>query len=141
MTRIVEKMKKIPGLTHIRGCSEKQIVEAQKVLDIIFPDEYIEYVKTFGCIDFDATEWTGLNIEGRLNTVVATNKEKQFNKDFPKGFFVLENLEIDGKIVIVNQEGKVYLLQFGQIILLCNSMSDYLDLCTKKNPSLFPPSH
>lgn len=133
MTGIIKKIKEIPGLSAIKGCSEEQIKKAQEDLDIIFPDEYIDYVKEFGCIDFGATEWTGLNIKGRLNTVDATKQEMSVNKDFPKGFFVLENLGIDAKKVIVNQKGEVFVLQYDKIIHLCNNITEYLELCIQKN--------
>lgn len=94
------------GCSAIEGCTKEQIQEAQDALDILFPDEYIDYVKKFGCIDFGSTEWTGLNIKGRLNTVTATKQEMDVNAFFPKGCFVLENLGIDAKRVIVNEKGR-----------------------------------
>ena len=129
MSNIVNKMQNIPNLSAIKGCSEEQLKDAQNELDIIFPEEYVEYVKAFGCIDFGATEWTGLNITGRLNTVYATNKEKGVNKAFPKKYFVLEDLAIDAKKIIVNEAGQVYLLQYDKMTYLCDSISSYLDMC------------
>lgn len=133
MTNIIDKMKAIPGLSAIKGCTPEQIKEAQDELNVIFPDEYVDYVKEFGCIDFGATEWTGLNIKGRLNTVDATKQEMNVNPDFPKGFFVLENLGIDAKRIIVNEKGEVCILQYETITHLCDSISDYLDMCIEKN--------
>lgn len=133
MSKIVEKMKSIKGLNAIKGCSAEQVIEAQNALDIMFPNEYVDYVKAFGCIDFGATEWTGLNIKGRLNTVDATKKEMSVNPDFPKGFFVLENLGIDAKVIIVDQMGKVFLLQHNKKTHYCDSISEYLDKCIERN--------
>lgn len=133
MSKIVEKMKQIKGLNAIKGCSTEQVNEAQKALGIMFPNEYVDYVKAFGCIDFGATEWTGLNIKGRLNTVEATKKEMSVNPDFPKGCFVLENLGIDAKLIIVDQMGKVYLLQYDKKTYYCESISAYLDKCIERN--------
>lgn len=133
MTGIVEKIKNIPGVCTIKGCTDDQIKSAQDKLGIVFPDEYVTYVKEYGCIDFGATEWTGLNIRGRLNTVDATEQEKSVNVDFPKRFFVLEDLGIDAKKVIVNEKGEVYILQYDKKILLCKSISEYLDMCIEKN--------
>ncbi|MCA9765245.1 MAG: SMI1/KNR4 family protein [Carnobacterium sp.] len=133
MSNIVEKIKNISDMTAMEGCSLKNIREAENALDLTFPKEYIDYVKAFGCIDFGSTEWTGLNVKGRLNTVTATKKEKEINKDFPMGYFVLENLGIDGQIIIVNEEGQVFLLQYDKKTLLNQSISDYLDLCIENN--------
>ena len=88
---IVEKIKNIPKLYHLKGCTDSQIEEAQKELNLKFPAEYVEYVKAYGAISFYGTEWTGLNVEGYLNVVETTKEEKDINKDFPNDCFVLEN--------------------------------------------------
>ena len=132
MSNIVEKIKKIPDVFAIKGCTQEQVYEAQEELGIIFPQEYVDYVRQFGCIDFGATEWTGLNIEGRLNTVYATRQEMNVNPDFPEGFFVLENLGIDAKKIVVDRNGKVYILQYRKLELICDSISEYLDKCIAK---------
>lgn len=133
MVNIIERMKCISDLSSIEGCTSEQLKEAQEALDIIFPNEYVDYVREFGCIDFGATEWTGLNIKGRLNTVDATKQEMSVNKDFPKGFFVLENLGIDAKRVIVNEKGEVCIIQYEKVTHLCDSISEYLDMCIEMN--------
>ena len=129
MSDIVNKLKKIPDLTALEGCSIQQVNEAQSELGLIFPDDYVKYVREFGCVDFGVNEWTGLNVKGRLNTVEATKKEMSVNANFPKGYFVLENLGIDAKHIIVNEKGEVYLLQYEKKMYLCGSISEYLDIC------------
>ncbi len=131
--KIVDKIKKIKDLNFIDGCSDEQIKEAEKLLKLKFPKEYIEYVKEFGCIDFGATEWTGLNIEGELNTVEATLAEKKYNDSFPDNFFVLDDYHIDAKKIIVNESGEVFLLQYDNLTKVCNTISDYLDVCIANN--------
>lgn len=133
MKSIIDKMREIQNLSSIEGCTIKQVRDAQKELGIVFPEEYVDYVRAFGCIDFGSTEWTGLNIKGRLNTVDATKKEQSVNSSFPQGFFVLEDLGIDARKIIVNEEGKVYLLQYEKMKYICDSISEYLDICLKKN--------
>ena len=129
---IVEEIKKIPEVTVMNGCSDEQIAVAQNELGVTFPQEFIDYVKAFGCIDFYSTEWTGLNIEGRLNVVDATKKEMSVNPDFPKGFFVLENMGIDSKVIVVDSEGSVYLLQNANLEKISNSISEYLQKCIER---------
>lgn len=133
MSDIINKIKGISGLGRARGCSEEQVMEAQNALDLVFPEEFLEYVREYGCIDFGATEWTGLNIKGYLNTVTATEKEKSVNKGFPSGCFVLEDMNIDARKIIVNEEGKVFVLQYDKVTPLCNTISEYLDMCIEKN--------
>jgi len=116
-------------LYHLKGCSDEQLSEAQKALGIIFPDEFADCVKEFGVISFYGTEWTGLNICGQLNVVEATQAERARNKSFPKDCFVLENQAIDCILTIADESGKVYLQQFERKEFLCDSLSDYLDIC------------
>lgn len=126
---IVEKINSIPKLFHATGCSEHQIIEAQNALDLVFPNEFVEYVKTFGVISFFRTEWTGLNVDGHLNVLTVTKQERSLNLSFPKGYFVLENHAIEGIFTVVNESGHVYLLQQDRIEFLCCSLADYLDIC------------
>lgn len=133
MANIVNMMKGIPNLFGMKGCSDEQITEAEKKLDMKLPQEYVEYVREYGCIDFGSTEWTGLNIDGRLNTVTATMQEKSVNSAFPKGYFVLEDVGIDAQKIIVNEEGKVFILQYEKITALFDSIAEYLDSCMKKS--------
>ena len=132
MTLIIEKINKIEKLYHTEGCSFKQIKEAQLELGITFPDEYIDIIKKYGAISFYGTEWTGLNVGGYLNVVSATKQEREMNSAFPLDCFVLENQGIDGLIVICNEKGEVFSIQYSKIEKIYSSISDYLDECVKR---------
>ena len=105
---IVDRIRTIEDLGYIDGCSDIQIKEAEELLDLKFPEEYIAYVREFGCIDFGATEWTGLNIDGELNTVEATLAEKSYNANFPEKHFVLDDYHIDAKKIIKKKRKKCF---------------------------------
>ena len=130
---IIDKIKTIEGLGHIQGCTDEQIKDAESKLELTFPQEYKDYVKTYGCIDFGSTELTGLNIDGYLNTVEATLVEKEYNEAFPEKHFILDDYHIDAKKVIVNEQGEVFLLQYDSIKKICNNISKYLDICIENN--------
>ncbi len=128
---ICDKIQAIPGLYHLSGCKTTQISEAQKALDLEFPQEFIDYVRQFGAISFGGTEWTGLNVDGYLNVVEATMQERELNDGFPEDCFVLENLAIEGLLTLVNTKGVVYSYQSGKPpVMICQSISEYLDICT-----------
>lgn len=129
MSNIVDLIRTIPNLRHSNACTQEQIQVAQKELGLTFPKEYVEYVTEFGDIRFYGTEWTGLNVPGYLNTVMSTQDEREVNGNFPDGFFVIENLGIDGKLAVVNQAGEVFLLQYEKLTPICSSLSEYLRLC------------
>lgn len=132
---IVEKIKKIKNLDKNLngGASEEQIERAEKRLSLKFSKEYKEYIKEFGMISFFATEWSGLNVDGYFNVVNMTEDEKALNETFPEKYFAVENLAVDGIIIISNEEGKIYSLQYNKKELICNSLSEYLDICLKRN--------
>ena len=104
---IVERIKKIEELdTNLKGgASEEQIIRAEKRLELKFPEEYKDYVKEFGAISFLGNEWTGLNVDGYLNVVNMTEEERALNEFF----------------------------QYDKKELICNSLSEYLDICLEEN--------
>lgn len=129
MKGIVEKIKKIDKLYHAKGCTTSQLKEAQNELELEFPEEFIDYVKEYGAISFYGTEWTGLNVDGYLNVVEVTKQERELNSAFPTDCFVLENQAIDGLITVVNEKGNVFTVQYEKKTPLCDSISEYLDIC------------
>ena len=129
---IVDEIKKVPKLYHTKGCKTSQIKDAQKMLGITFPEEYVDYVKEYGAISFYGTEWMGLNVDGYLNVVEATMQERKINNYFPTDCFVIENLGIDGIITIADEKGVVYSLQYSKKEKICNSITEYLKLCLNR---------
>ena len=115
------------------GASEEQILRAEKRLELKFPEEYKNYVKEFGAISFLGNEWTGLNIDGYLNVVNMTEEERALNEFFPKKYFVIENIGVDRMLIISNEKGEIYTIQYNKIKFLCNSLSEYLDICLEEN--------
>lgn len=136
MSKIVDLIGTIPNLRYSKPCTTSQVMKAQEALNLVFPDEYVEYVKRYGDIRFYGTEWTGLNVPGYLNTVEATLQEMRVNPSFPKGFFIIEDLGIDAKLAVVNREGQVFLLQHDRLSPICSSLSDYLSICIGRNQSI-----
>ena len=132
---IVEKIKKMKDLdiNPKGGASKEQIERAEKRLNLKFSEEYKEYLKEFGAISFFGNEWSGLNIDGYFNVVNMTEDEKALNESFPKKHFVIENIGVDSIFIISNEDGKIYSIQYDKIEFLCNTLSEYLDICLKRN--------
>lgn len=126
---IIQRIENIDGLRFVGGCSEEQLADAEKTLGLKFPTEYALYVREYGCIGFGQAEWTGLNVKGRLNVVDATKREKELNKAFPEKCFLLDNWCIDGKMAIMHEDGRIYLLQNKSVTPLCNTLGEYLEMC------------
>ena len=132
MKTIIEKINTIENLYHAKGCTYKQINDAQEELGITFPDDYIDILREYGAISFYGTEWTGLNVDDYLNVVSVTEKEREMNNSFPSDCFVLENQGIDGLIVICNEVGEVFNLQYTKIEKIHDSIAGYLDECMQR---------
>ena len=132
MGQMLDKIRTIPKLYHVEGCSVEQVAEAEKELGLHFPKDYVEYVREYGAISFYRTEWTGLNVDGYLNVVEVTKQEQSMNPDFPKDCFVIENQGIDGLLTVINERGQVFAIQYDKKELLCNSLIEYLDICISR---------
>ena len=132
MSAIIEKIGKIEKLYHAKGCTFKQIKDAQTELGITFPEEYMDIVKEYGAISFYGTEWTGLNVDDYLNVVTVTKQERDLNSSFPSDCFVLENQGIDGLIVIANEAGQVFSLRYSKVEKIHDTIAGYLDECTSR---------
>lgn len=129
---IVETIRRLPDLYTTGGCTAEEVQQAQEHLDLIFPRSFVDYVRTFGTISFYGTEWCGLHVSGYLNVVSATLDAKAIYPHFPSGFFVLENLRMDGKQIIVNGLGKVYALDPHSATYLFENMELYLEHCIRR---------
>lgn len=135
MTKLISKIEeiiKMPKVYHGKKSSGKEIQKAMEKLNIVFPEDYFEYLKNYGVISFYATEWTGLGIKGRLNVVEATLEERKLNPEFPKNLFVVENLAIEGIVIAADEQGQVYEIQGDKQNKICDSLVEYLDECIKR---------
>ncbi|MBR1529767.1 MAG: SMI1/KNR4 family protein [Oscillospiraceae bacterium] len=125
MSEIVEFIRRTESVDTFSGCTDEQVTEAQKALNMTFPEEFVSYVKAFGAIAFFDAEWTGLNTESYQNVVEVTLSKREL-AGLPEGYFVLENLGIDGILIIVDQNGTVFEFQHGTIQKINNSILEYL---------------
>lgn len=108
MKKIVDVISMNDSLEYIGGCSELDIENAEKLLNVKFPDTYKEILRKFGVITFGSHEWFGLNISGYLNVIESTLAERKINDLFPSDCFVLENLGIDGLMILIDSYEIVY---------------------------------
>lgn len=129
MNDILQIISNINGVKSIGSCCEEQINEAEEKLKLKFPEEYRKYLLNYGTICFNGVEICGLNVEGYLNVVEATEQEKSVNKSFPQGMFVVEDLGVDAKLIVSDEKGMIYLLQRDKKKVICKSFSEYIKKC------------
>ena len=94
MNLLIDKIRNIPNLYIGIPVSEEAITSAEHDLGLRFSEDYSDYLKTFGAIDFYATEWTGLNADDFRDVVKTTLEARETYSDFPKDKFILEDLQL-----------------------------------------------
>lgn len=126
---LVNKIKKLDGVFHLKGVSEKIIAEAEEELALKFSPEYREYVKEFGCISFGNHEFTGLGTSDRLSVVAITLLERRRSGKVTIGhMYVIETLN-DGEVIILqNSEGQIFEMQaYNNIMKKFDTLTDYIE--------------
>lgn len=126
MSNVFDEINKKHKMFKTQSVNDDVIKEAENKLGRAFSDEYKKYLLQFGAISFSSTELTGLNIEKYANVVDVTLKEIELNEDFPKDCVVLENVGIEGVLILINSKGHVFEWQNNSAIKIYDSMAEYL---------------
>lgn len=127
MLKTIKKISDTQKLYKTIGASNELILEAERQLNLNFSKEYKEYLSTYGAISFGSTEFTGLNIESYANVVSVTLKEKQRYDNFPEGCIVLENVGIDGILMLHHENGKVFAWTSKDVGDSYKSLAEYIN--------------
>lgn len=126
MSNVFDEINKKQKMFKTKPTNEDAIKEAETKLGRAFSDEYKKYLLQFGAISFSSTELTGLNIEKYANVVDVTLKEIELNEEFPKDCIVLENIGIEGILILLNSKGHVFEWKNNYALKIHDSMADYL---------------
>ena len=131
MSEIIEKIETIKNLFHLKKCTQHDIDIAELKLQLSLSNDYKSYISTYGAISFNDSEWTGLgaSIPQYLNVIYTTLIARESHHNFRPDFFVIEEMQIDDVIIVSNAVGKIYIVNNSKEKLLCNSLSEYIDLC------------
>ncbi|MBP9583283.1 MAG: SMI1/KNR4 family protein [Ignavibacterium sp.] len=126
MSNIFEEINKKQKMFKTKPVNEDAIKEAEIKLGRAFSDEYKNYLLQFGAISFSSTELTGLNIEKYANVVDVTLKEIEINEEFPKDCIVLENIGVEGILILINSKDQVFEWKNNSAIKIHENMAEYL---------------
>lgn len=126
MANVYDEINKKFKIFKTKPVNEDIIKEAEVKLGRVFPDEYKNYLMQFGAISFSNTELTGLNIEKYANVVDVTLKEMELNENFPKDCIVLENVGVEGILILINSKGQVFEWKNNSAVKIHDSMAEYL---------------
>lgn len=105
---IIDTLNKLQNIATGIRATDDQIKHAEKELGLKFSPEYIGYIKRFGVFSASNIELTGITDIDRLNVVSATKRERILNPKIPNDMYVIENLAIDGFVVLQDASGVIY---------------------------------
>ena len=108
MCSIEKIIKNLRGLHSLPPSSEQVINNAEKKLGLHFADDYRIYTKIFGAISANGIELTGVVDTPRLNVINATTSEKSLNNNIPNDMYVIENIGIEGIVMLQNEKGEIF---------------------------------
>lgn len=123
---IIDVISSLKAYDYALGATFKEIEEAQKVLGLVFADEYIRYLSEFGAITYYGHELTGITPINRLSVVSVTTDLKQFHK-VPNSFYVIEELNIDGIVIWQDYTSSIFQSTPDTVpIKISDSLADYI---------------
>lgn len=127
MTNIIDVIKSMPDYMGTNGRSEKEIIDAEKVLGVSFAKDYRKYLAEIGLACFDGRELTGLTQTPRLNVVTVTKEQREWFGDSVKSWYVIEEMNIDGIVIWQSPDGSVYqVAPHSKVQKIANSLAEYI---------------
>lgn len=108
------------------GASADEVKAAEDQLGVAFPEEYVQYLRECGILSFGAHELFGLGVSGYLNVADVTETERKIGRGIPDGCFVIENLGIDGVLIVMDAAGNVYSIHGDSKRQIASSFVSYL---------------
>lgn len=127
MEKIISTIEKLENLRYLEPATNEQIDIAQKQLGLHFSEEFRQYIQRYGAISAKGVELTGITALPRLSVVEVTKSERELNK-IPNDLYVIENIAIEGILLLQSSSGEIYeLSQNAKIQKKYNSICDYLE--------------
>lgn len=112
---------------HLKGADADTIINAENRLGIRFNDEYRNYLMEYGAVSFGGHEFMGLGGDGYLDVVQETINERTNNSIFPKNCYIIENIGIDGIMMLQDEDGAIYEFSDAGIKKTFDSFNAYIN--------------
>ena len=127
MDKVTELISALPDFSRLEPAAEEDIANAEHVLNVEFARDYRECLSTFGLIDANGHELTGVCPYPRLNVVEATICERGYDTGVDTHIYVIERTGMDGAIAWQSSDGRVYLrFPDGHSVKAADSLFEYL---------------
>lgn len=126
-SKILMIMSNLEDLRFLKPATEAEVKAAEKELGVTFAEDYREYVLKYGVISARGIELTGVTTAKRLDVVSVTKTEREMS-NIPKNMYVIENVAIDGIVVLQNTSGEVFsIAPHEPLKRICSSLSEYVE--------------
>ena len=110
-----------------KSVEEKDIKELENKLNLKLDNSMYEYLKNIGSFSYKSKEFFGLGVKGYRNILNATLEERELSESFPKDCLILQNIGIDGLLILVNTKGQVLeWMPSGHKKIISNNLEDFL---------------
>lgn len=124
MSKLLENVKS--KVFHLKGADAREVIDAEKRLGLRFSSEFRNYLMDYGTASFGSHEFMGLGGDAYLDVVEETLRERRNTQGFPGDCYVVENLGIDGILILQNEEGQVYEFSSAGTKKIFSSIEEYI---------------
>lgn len=121
---------KLPEMCFIGSVKDTKIKDAEKELGVTFANDFVEYTKHYGAVASEGMEWLGVVNSERLSVVDRTKSYRDLYPCFPTNMYIVEELGIDGAVVLQDSTGKIYYYYpyCNEVVFVSDSLCAYLKL-------------
>lgn len=127
MNTICEVISSLKGLVSLGKVSEEEIQKTADRIGVVFSEEYTSYLAAFGAIAANGIELTGIAKSPYLNVADVTIREREMNAGLPKDMYVVENVGIEGILILQNTKGEIFQLSPHTVpVKIYDSLVEYL---------------
>lgn len=126
MSKIIDAIKGLENLVSLKPATLKEIEKAEHDLELVFADDFKEYVQSYGAISAKGIELIGITTAKRLDVVSVTQSEREMS-NIPPTMYVIENIGIDGILILQDGNGEIYsIAPNGYPQKICDSLVEYI---------------
>lgn len=126
-TDLIQLIQSLEGVRFLKPATNEEISRAQRMLRLRFAEDYTRYVAKFGAFSANGIEFTGVTPHKRLSVVTVTMQERELNPNIPDDMYVVENVGIDGLIILQDGTGAVYSVQpLRKPVKIHENLADYI---------------
>ena len=129
MSHLTEKLKEQKDFFARKPVSMEEINAAERILNVVFSDEYKAYIAELGAATIHGHELTGICRNRNVNVVDETTQARSITPEIPEDFYVIENTHYDGILIWQDKEGNIYSSGSGLgVKKLASSIEAYLKI-------------